>query len=112
MKRMRRLPASIPRTSVQTCGPLPIESMAGAEAGKRVDVLIGRNGMRRDVCEPGLGHAIALAFAQQGASVLLAARSRANLEAFKDEIAAGGGWAVVQPTDVTDIEQLSSVTDA
>ena len=60
----------------------------------------------------GLGRAIALAFAEQGASVLLAARNRADLETVKGEIAAAGGRAVAQPTDVTDIAQLSAAAAA
>src|SRR5579864_9040325 len=60
----------------------------------------------------GLGRAIALAFAQQGAGVLLAARSRADLDSVKGEITAGGGRAVAQPTDVTDIAQLSAAAAA
>lgn len=60
----------------------------------------------------GLGRAIALAFAEQGAGVLLAARSRADLEAVRKEITARGGRAVVHPTDVTDIEQLRAAAGA
>jgi NAD(P)-dependent dehydrogenase (short-subunit alcohol dehydrogenase family) len=60
----------------------------------------------------GLGRAIALAFAEQGASVLLAARNRADLETVKGEITAAGGRAVAQPTDVTDIAQLSAAAAA
>src|SRR5205807_1850695 len=45
----------------------------------------------------GIGRAIALAFAAQGADVLLAARSRADLGAVRDQITAGGRRAVVQP---------------
>jgi 7-alpha-hydroxysteroid dehydrogenase len=60
----------------------------------------------------GLGRAIALAFAEQGASVLLAARNRTDLEAVKGEIIARGGRAAVQPTDVTDIKQLGAAAAA
>src|SRR5579864_3327812 len=60
----------------------------------------------------GLGRAIALAFAAQGASVLLAARSRAGLEEVRAAIAARGGRAAVQPADVTDIGQLTAAATA
>ncbi len=60
----------------------------------------------------GLGRAIALAFAEQGAGVLLAARNRADLETVRSEIVARGGRAAVQPTDVTDIEQLGAAAAA
>lgn len=60
----------------------------------------------------GLGRAIALAFAEQGASVLLAARSRTDLEAVKDEITARGGTAVAHPTDVTHVPQIQAAAEA
>lgn len=60
----------------------------------------------------GIGRAIALAFAEQGAGVVLAARSRADLEAVQKEIAARGGRAVVQPADVTSIDQLAAAASA
>ena len=60
----------------------------------------------------GLGRAIALAFAEQGADVVLGARSRADLEAVAREIEAKGRRAVVQPTDVTDFGQIRALADA
>jgi NADP-dependent 3-hydroxy acid dehydrogenase YdfG len=50
----------------------------------------------------GIGRAIALAFAAEGAAVALAARSRAELAEVAGEIrTAGGGRALAIPTDVT-----------
>ena len=49
----------------------------------------------------GIGRAIAKALAGEGATVALAARSRADLEAVKAEIEEIGGAALVVPTDVT-----------
>ena len=50
----------------------------------------------------GIGRAIALAFAAEGAAVALVARSRADLAEVAGEIrAAGGGRALAIPTDVT-----------
>jgi NADP-dependent 3-hydroxy acid dehydrogenase YdfG len=50
----------------------------------------------------GIGRAIALAFAAEGAAVALAARSRADLAEVAGEIrTAGGGQALAIPTDVT-----------
>jgi len=60
----------------------------------------------------GLGRAIALAFADQGADVVLAARSRGDLEQVRAEIEAKGRRAVVQPTDVTDVAQLTAAAEA
>ena len=60
----------------------------------------------------GLGRAIALAFADQGADVALAARSVADLEAVRRAIEAKGRRAIVQPTDVTDRRQLDALAAA
>lgn len=60
----------------------------------------------------GIGRAIALAFAEQGADVLLAARNRADLEAVRGQIVAGGRRAIAQPTDVTDLDQLTTAAAA
>ena len=49
----------------------------------------------------GIGKAIARAFAMEGASVVIAARDRAALEAVTSEIARDGGAAVAIPTDIT-----------
>lgn len=60
----------------------------------------------------GLGREIALAFADQGADVVLAARSVGDLEQLSTEIARKGRRAVVTPTDVTDVAQLRALADA
>lgn len=49
----------------------------------------------------GIGRAIARAFAEAGATVVLAARTRADLDRTADEIARAGGRAVAHPADVT-----------
>jgi NAD(P)-dependent dehydrogenase (short-subunit alcohol dehydrogenase family) len=49
----------------------------------------------------GIGRSIALAFAREGANVVLAARRREKLEQLAAEITAAGGSALVVPTDVT-----------
>lgn len=50
----------------------------------------------------GIGRAVALAFAREGATVVLAARTRSELEAVAREIEGTGGRAVVVPADVSD----------
>ncbi len=50
----------------------------------------------------GIGRAAALAFAERGASVALAARSEESLREAATECEAAGGRALVVPTDVTD----------
>jgi NAD(P)-dependent dehydrogenase (short-subunit alcohol dehydrogenase family) len=49
----------------------------------------------------GIGKAIARAFAMEGASVMIAARDRAALDAVASEIAREGGAVLAVPTDVT-----------
>ncbi len=48
----------------------------------------------------GIGRAVALAFAREGATVVLAARTAAELDAVAREIEGGGGRALVLPADV------------
>jgi NADP-dependent 3-hydroxy acid dehydrogenase YdfG len=64
----------------------------------------------------GIGRAIAVAFAAEGAAVALASRSRADLADVAGEIrAAGGGRALAIPTDVTNdgaVEALVEQTAA
>jgi NADP-dependent 3-hydroxy acid dehydrogenase YdfG len=49
----------------------------------------------------GIGRAVALALAQQGVTVVLAARNSALLSGVEQEITAAGGTAAAIPTDVT-----------
>jgi NAD(P)-dependent dehydrogenase (short-subunit alcohol dehydrogenase family) len=49
----------------------------------------------------GIGRSIALAFAREGAKVVLAARRREKLEQLAAEISQGGGSASIVPTDVS-----------
>ncbi|MFT5224051.1 MAG: NAD(P)-dependent dehydrogenase (short-subunit alcohol dehydrogenase family) [Glaciecola sp.] len=51
---------------------------------------------------PGMGRSLALAHAQQGADVILAARKQNNLDAVRGEVEALGRRVVSAPTDVTD----------
>jgi 2-deoxy-D-gluconate 3-dehydrogenase len=59
----------------------------------------------------GIGRAIALAFAQAGADVVLAARGREDLEAATKEVESEGRRALAVPTDVTDPEQVRDLVD-
>jgi NAD(P)-dependent dehydrogenase (short-subunit alcohol dehydrogenase family) len=54
----------------------------------------------------GIGRAIALAFAGEGASVVLAARSVEKLEAVAEEIRGRGAQALPVPTDLRDPESV------
>jgi 3-oxoacyl-[acyl-carrier protein] reductase len=61
----------------------------------------------------GIGKAIALAFAQEGAFVCCAARSTADIERVVQEITGHSGQALAVQTDVTrveDVERMYQVT--
>ncbi|EYF00314.1 SDR family NAD(P)-dependent oxidoreductase [Chondromyces apiculatus] len=57
----------------------------------------------------GIGRAAALAFAREGAAVVLAGRREAELQAVAGEILAAGGRAAVIPTDVTRPEATAAL---
>jgi 2-deoxy-D-gluconate 3-dehydrogenase len=56
----------------------------------------------------GIGAAIAMAYAEAGADVALAARSADDIEALAGKIEALGRKAVAIPTDVTDVDQIDA----
>ena len=57
----------------------------------------------------GIGRTAALTLAEAGADVVLAARSRDQLEAVAEEVRAGGRQALVVPTDVTDAAAVDTL---
>ena len=59
----------------------------------------------------GIGRAIALAYAEAGADVALAARGAEALEATAKEVEALGRRAIAVPTDVADPEQVTALVD-
>ncbi len=60
----------------------------------------------------GIGRALALGFAREGAHVVLAARTAADLEAVADEVRALEREALSVPTDVTDETQVKALIAA
>ena len=58
-----------------------------------------------------IGAASARAFAEAGATVVLAARTAELIETIADEITKGGGKALAVPTDVTDPESVKNLVD-
>jgi NAD(P)-dependent dehydrogenase (short-subunit alcohol dehydrogenase family) len=76
--------------------------MSGALAGKKAIV----TGAGR-----GIGAAIALAFAREGADLALAARSPAELEEVAAKVAALGRKALVVPTDMADGAQVKRLVE-
>lgn len=59
----------------------------------------------------GIGAATARAFADAGASVVLAARTEHEIEAVAEQIRAADGQALAIPTDVTDLDAVSQLVD-
>ena len=60
----------------------------------------------------GIGAGIASAFAEAGADVVLAARTKADLQRVAEGVEAAGRRALVVPTDVLELSQLQSLADA
>ncbi len=60
----------------------------------------------------GIGRATALLFADQGASVVLAARSASSLAVVAEQCRRRGGEALAVETDVADEEQMQQLVDA
>lgn len=59
----------------------------------------------------GIGKAVALSLAQSGCRVILAARTRAQLEEVQREIRDRGGEALVVPTDLNRDEEIQRLID-
>lgn len=59
----------------------------------------------------GIGRATALAFADKGARLVLAARSAAALESLAHEVRRRGGKAIAVPTHVTDAASVEALAD-
>ena len=74
-------------------------------------LLAGRVGIVSGI-GPGLGRAIALALAREGADVVLAARTAPALEDVAAEVRAAGRRALAVPTDVTRPEQCRQLAEA
>jgi NAD(P)-dependent dehydrogenase (short-subunit alcohol dehydrogenase family) len=60
----------------------------------------------------GIGKAVALAFAEQGAQVVLAARSAERLADVAEDVSALGSQVLVAPTDVTSHAEVVALVDA
>lgn len=59
----------------------------------------------------GIGRAIALRFAAEGARVVIAQRNAEALNATVADIEADGGWARAVPTDITQTDQVLALVD-
>ncbi len=79
-------------------------TVSGTAPARRVAVVTGASA--------GIGRSAALAFAQVGASVVLASRDGPGLADVVREIEAAGGVALAVPTDVTDGDAVARMVDA
>ena len=84
-----------PTQTIQTRQPIPKMSVV---------VLTGASS--------GIGHATALAFAQAGSNLVLAARGRSGLDAVAQACRRLGVQVLVVPTDVTDSAAVQALADA
>jgi 3-oxoacyl-[acyl-carrier protein] reductase len=81
------------------------------ETSRRIKVdLSGRTAIVTGASR-GIGKAIAMALAANGAKVACVARSADKLKETADEIAAAGGSAEVHPCDVTDSESVTKLVE-
>lgn len=60
----------------------------------------------------GIGRVIATRMAAAGADVVLAARTRSELETTAEAVEAEGASALVVPTDLSDVDEVDSLVDA
>ena len=60
----------------------------------------------------GIGEAIAVGFAKEGASVCCAARTESDVRDTMRQIESNGGKAIAVPTDVTDMASVQGMVDA
>jgi NAD(P)-dependent dehydrogenase (short-subunit alcohol dehydrogenase family) len=93
-------------TSRMNLGPRPPTSAPNAQwrLQNKVAVVVGAG--------RGIGEAIALRFAEEGAQLVLAARTASELDRVAAQIRAASGTALVQVTDVTDRWQVNHLVQA
>ncbi len=56
----------------------------------------------------GIGRGIALAFAEQGANVAVASRTKSDLDETAEAISAAGGQSMAVPCDISDVDQVEA----
>jgi NAD(P)-dependent dehydrogenase (short-subunit alcohol dehydrogenase family) len=57
----------------------------------------------------GIGRAVAMRYADEGAEIVLVARTQGALEEIDDEVRARGGKAILVPADITDYEKIDQM---
>src|SRR5262249_39787700 len=96
--------------------PLPPRLAGPAHSTVRAVMLFSRlnlTGARTILtgASSGIGHALALRLAEQGAKLVLASRNQERLTLLADSIHGRGGSAVVVPTDVVDPAQRTRLVE-
>ena len=101
----RRTPFPKPNGTFMDLDTRPLSSAALARQwlAPKVVVITGASS--------GIGRATALAFAERGHHVVLAARDEGTLQPIADECEAAGGRALVVPTDVTDAAAVRALAN-
>lgn len=95
-------PAPSPTTRRALPGGAP-DAQRASTAAPLVVVITGASS--------GIGHATALAFARQGARLVLASRSADTLSPVALACRSAGGTAIAVPTDVTDADAVQALAD-
>lgn len=88
---------------------MPADSPTSAEPTRHPDAPLRGKTIVLTGASSGIGHAAALAFAAQGASLVLAARASGALQSVADACVALGAPAVAVPTDVTDASAVAEL---
>ncbi|MGE4427057.1 MAG: SDR family NAD(P)-dependent oxidoreductase [Solirubrobacteraceae bacterium] len=89
----------------------PRSVVRGLRAGSLERVVRGRVVMVTGASS-GIGEATALRLGEAGATVILVARRRDELEAVRDRIVDAGGTAIAHPCDLTDFDAIDALADA
>jgi short-subunit dehydrogenase len=92
----------VAKRRIRSAGSSRAAQPAGSQEGRQVVVITGASS--------GIGRGIAHAFADRGASVVLAARSAQSLAEVADECRERGGTPLVVPTDVSDEAAVQALT--
>ena len=97
--RFRNLPALYRKDEVKTRAPLWVDALLNGALARPMCYLLGMNGLRGKIvlvtgASGGIGKAIALEFARDGAVVVVSSRNEEKLQALAQQLNGAGGQAV------------------